>query len=143
MPCVKILFLVQFKKKTPEKNLNIGHKKGPAKELASVLLLICMGGGFYTHYALNDSFERMAPSLIFGLLIVCRLIILQQVSNKEKKELEMLRKFLEDTQSGTSIEELLKNGKDSSVDNNQHHEEAHKNGGSHLNGNGVEKKKVK
>jgi len=57
-----------------------------------------MAGGFYTHYALNDSFERIAPSLIFGLLIICRLIILSQVIKKEKTEEEMLRKFLEENE---------------------------------------------
>jgi len=72
--------------------------EGPAKELASFVLLVLMAGGFYTHYALNDSFERIAPSLIFGLLIICRLIILSQVIKKEKTEEEMLRKFLEENE---------------------------------------------
>lgn len=67
-----------------------------------------MGGGFYTHFALGDTFERMAPSLIFGLLLVCRLIILHQVNKKERQQLEMLRKFIEEpSQSSTSISELL------------------------------------
>jgi hypothetical protein len=69
---------------------------GPAKELASFVLLVLMAGGFYTHFSLNDSFERMAPSLIFGMLIICRLIILNQVNKKERKEEEMIRKFLEE-----------------------------------------------
>ncbi len=76
--------------------MNLYNPKGPAKELASLVLLVLMAGGFYTHYALNDSFERIAPSLIFGLLIICRLIILSQVVKKEKAEEEMLRKFLEE-----------------------------------------------
>ena len=53
---------------------------------------------FYTHYALGDSFERMAPSLIFGLLLFCRLIILYQVVKKEKKDLELLKEFMEHEQ---------------------------------------------
>ncbi|RNA28299.1 transmembrane 35-like [Brachionus plicatilis] len=70
---------------------------GPLKELASFLLLIVMVGGFYTHFALNDSFERIAPSLIFSLLIICRFIILYQVKRKEKKEEEMIKKLLEES----------------------------------------------
>lgn len=57
-----------------------------------------MAGGFYTHFALNDAFERMAPSLIFSLLIVCRLIILYQVNKKERKDEELVRKLLEEVQ---------------------------------------------
>ena len=111
------------------------------KELSSVILLVIMGGGFYTHFALNDSFERMAPSLIFGLLIVCRLIILHQVTNKEKRDLEMLRKFLEEAQAtadGTGlIEDLIKNGK--------HEDEAasSSNGVHHSATNGAVDKKIK
>lgn len=64
-----------------------------------------MFGAFYTHFALGDPFERMAPALVFGLLIVCRFIILYQVSQREKKEFELLRsKFIrecnEKTQNG-------------------------------------------
>lgn len=59
---------------------------GPLKEISSAILLLTMVGGFYTHYALKDSFERMAPSLIFSLLIICRLIILYQVHKKEKRK---------------------------------------------------------
>ena len=55
-----------------------------------------MAGGFYTHYALKDAFERLAPSLVFGLLLVCRLIIYYQVSTKEKREEEIYKKIYED-----------------------------------------------
>ncbi|CAF0847991.1 unnamed protein product [Brachionus calyciflorus] len=71
---------------------------GPLKELASLILLGILIGGFYTHYALNDSFERMAPSLIFSLLIVCRFIILYQVSKKERREEELIRKLLQEAE---------------------------------------------
>jgi hypothetical protein len=53
-----------------------------------------MAGSFYTHFALGDSFERMAPSLIFGLLLVCRLIILLQVIKKEKQDLEEYKEYI-------------------------------------------------
>ena len=55
-----------------------------------------MHGGFYTHYALGDTFERMAPSLVFGLLLVCRLVIWFQVKAREKRDEEFLRKLYEE-----------------------------------------------
>lgn len=67
---------------------------GPLKDLANIFLLISMVFQFYTHYSLGDSFERMAPALIFGLLLMCRLIILLQVVKKEKKDLEMVKKLI-------------------------------------------------
>lgn len=64
------------------------------KDLANISLILLMMLQFYTHYALDDSFERMAPSLIFGLLLVCRLIILLQVIKKEKDEIEAINKMM-------------------------------------------------
>lgn len=37
-----------------------------------------MLGAVYTHYALNDKLDRMAPGIIFSLLLTTRLIIYQQ-----------------------------------------------------------------
>jgi hypothetical protein len=56
-----------------------------------------MSGAIYTHIALNDAFDRVAPSLIFSLLIICRLIILYQVNCKEKRELEIIKHLYEET----------------------------------------------
>ena len=58
-----------------------------------------MHGGFYTHYSLGDTFERMAPSLVFGLLLVCRMVIWYQVSARERKEEAFMRKLYEETSS--------------------------------------------
>lgn len=38
-----------------------------------------MLGAIYTHYTLHDRLDRMAPGIIFGLLLFTRLIIHQQV----------------------------------------------------------------
>lgn len=46
-----------------------------------------MVGGFYTHYALNDKFERSAPSLVFALLLLCRLVISYQVNRREEAKI--------------------------------------------------------
>jgi len=34
-----------------------------------------MLGAVYTHYALHDKLDRMAPGIVFGLLLLTRLII--------------------------------------------------------------------
>ena len=43
-----------------------------------------MLGAVYTHYVLGDKFERMAPGLVFALLLLTRLIIHRQVSQRDK-----------------------------------------------------------
>ncbi len=65
-------------------------------------LILTMIVQFYTHYMLGDNFERMAPALIFGLLLTCRLIILVQVIKKEKQDrAEMLERLIQE-QNGQS-----------------------------------------
>ena len=61
------------------------YLKGPLKELANFVLLGVMGGALYTLSVLKDPFEKMVPSLIFGLLLLCRLVILYQVNRREDK----------------------------------------------------------
>lgn len=68
-----------------------------------------MGGALYTLYILKDPFERMVPSLIFGLLLICRLVILYQVNKREekliKKEIErQMAKDKDESVSGNEIE---------------------------------------
>jgi hypothetical protein len=63
------------------------------------MLLGLLGGAFYTHYALGDPFERMAPSLIFALLVICRMVILYQVNLRERKEEELIRRLLNEVRS--------------------------------------------
>lgn len=43
-----------------------------------------MLGAVYTHYVLGDKFERMAPGLVFALLLLTRLIIHRQVTQRDK-----------------------------------------------------------
>jgi len=57
---------------------------GRLKQLANLVLLIIMTGAVYTHFILGDKFERMAPGLVFALLLLTRLIIHRQVTQREK-----------------------------------------------------------
>jgi hypothetical protein len=58
-----------------------------------------MGGACYTHYALKDSFDKVAPCLIFGLLIICRLTTLYQASRREKAEKETIERLIKDVRT--------------------------------------------
>jgi len=65
---------------------------GRLKQVANVVLLGVMLGAVYTHYVLHDKFERMAPGLVFSLLLITRLIIHRQVSQREKKKEKIEKK---------------------------------------------------
>ena len=58
---------------------------GRLKQVANVVLLVVMLGAVYTHYMLHDKFERIAPGLVFSLLLLTRLIIHRQVTQREKR----------------------------------------------------------
>lgn len=75
---------------------------GPLKELANLVLLGIMGGALYTLSVLKDPFEKMVPSLIFGLLLLCRLVILYQVNRREEK---MIKSLLEKQKQKAAAED--------------------------------------
>jgi len=65
------------------------------KQLANIVLLIIMLGAVYTHYALHDKLDRMAPGIVFSLLLITRLIIYRQekypslnITNEINEEIE-------------------------------------------------------
>lgn len=73
-----------------------------------------MLGAVYTHYALNERFDRMAPGIIFGLLLFTRLIIYWQgkhpnlnISNEKFTE---LKKKIENKEEKDNTQELVDEG---------------------------------
>lgn len=40
----------------------------------------------YSHYKLNDKFERLAPSIVFALMLACRLVVYLQVKRRIENE---------------------------------------------------------
>jgi hypothetical protein len=56
------------------------------KNLANILLLASNALFFYTHIKLGDKFERIAPSIVFGLMLLCRLIVYLQIQAREEAE---------------------------------------------------------
>ena len=61
-----------------------------------------MGGACYTHYALKDSFDKIAPCLVFSLLIICRLTTLYQVTRREKAEKDTIEKVIKNVKAESS-----------------------------------------
>ena len=56
--------------------------------VANVVLLCLKILHVYSHWAINDEFERTAPSLVFFLLLTCRLVVDWQLARNERKEME-------------------------------------------------------
>ncbi len=70
-----------------------------------------MLGAVYTHYALNDKFDRIAPGLIFSLLLLTRLVIYWQgkrsdVNIRNEKSTE-LKKKIEQEEEDNNTEESV------------------------------------
>ena len=74
---------------------------------SNILLIMTTLLTVYTQFQLQDRFERIAPSLVFILMLTCRIIVNYQVKRREAKEAE--EKELEDvnlrmTRYKTSLE---------------------------------------
>jgi len=56
------------------------------KNGANILLLGLKVLNVYSHWAINDEFERTAPSLVFFLLLSCRLVVDWQLSRHDSSK---------------------------------------------------------
>lgn len=70
------------------------------KNISNLVLLMSNLLTLYTHYKLNEKFERLAPALVFSLMLICRLIVYLQVKrrfeNQDKiREREERRRLIE------------------------------------------------
>jgi cell division protein FtsL len=71
-----------------------------------------MLGAVYTHYALNDKFDRMAPGLIFSLLLLTRLVIYWQgkrsdLNIRNEKSTELKEKIEQQEEEDNNTEESV------------------------------------
>lgn len=57
------------------------------KQGANIVLLIMMMMAVYSHYMVNDKFERIAPALVFFFMLTGRLVIDWQLRRKEANEI--------------------------------------------------------
>lgn len=59
---------------------------GPLKEAANILMLIISGLDIFTHYSLDEALDRSSLSIVFMLLLTCRLIVYLQIKAKDNEE---------------------------------------------------------
>lgn len=59
---------------------------GPLKEAANVLMILLSCLDIYSHYALDEGLDKMSLSVVFFLLLTCRLIIRLQMKARELEE---------------------------------------------------------
>ena len=45
------------------------------KKAANIILLVAKLLNLYSHFAIDDPFERMAPTLVFFFMLVCRMVV--------------------------------------------------------------------
>ena len=53
-----------------------------AKNVANILLLVMKTLNVYSHWAISDEFERTAPTLVFLLMLSCRMVVDWQLARK-------------------------------------------------------------
>lgn len=59
---------------------------GPLKEAANVLMILLSCLDIYSHYAQDEGLDKMSLSVVFFLLLTCRLIIHLQMKARELEE---------------------------------------------------------
>ena len=71
------------------------------KYYATMVLMFIMAGALYTHYYLKDNLEMKMPSILFGFLLICRLIISYLADKRERveNEYERMRKLIQEDES--------------------------------------------
>jgi hypothetical protein len=45
------------------------------KKMANIVLLLTKLLNLYSHFAIEDLFERMAPTLVFFFMLICRMVV--------------------------------------------------------------------
>jgi len=59
---------------------------GCLKQIANSVLLLLTLLALYTHSMVETKFERIAPSIVFTLMLICRLIVYYQIRRRTVKE---------------------------------------------------------
>merc|ERR1712110_1384059 len=73
-----------------------------AKNAANILLLMLKVLNVYSHWAISDEFERTAPSLVFLLMLSCRMVVDWQMERKPEVEEKTGKESAEITDQDTS-----------------------------------------
>ncbi|CAH0386530.1 unnamed protein product [Bemisia tabaci] len=60
--------------------------KDTVKQVANIILVFLMIMAVYSHYMVNDKFERIAPALVFFFMLTGRMVIDFQLKRKAQDE---------------------------------------------------------
>lgn len=84
------------------------------KNCANVLLLLAKLLNLYSHFAIEDQFERMAPSLVFFFMLVCRMVVDWQFDKiqEEKEEKPIVEGTYDEVPLKSSLSKHAKNKKE-------------------------------
>ena len=55
------------------------------KKAANIILLVAKVLNLYSHFAIDDPFERFAPTLVFFFMLVCRMVVDWQFVNSSQQ----------------------------------------------------------
>ncbi|OWF40182.1 transmembrane protein 35A-like [Mizuhopecten yessoensis] len=78
---------------------------GPLKDVVNVVMLLMMLLDVYTHWALDEGLDKMSLSIVFLLLLTCRLIVYLQVKLRNMEEAKDEKKNkMEETAAKTATQ---------------------------------------
>eukprot|EP00092_Neocalanus_flemingeri_P080006 GFUD01099736.1.p1 GENE.GFUD01099736.1~~GFUD01099736.1.p1 ORF type:complete len:171 (+),score=45.96 GFUD01099736.1:24-536(+) len=84
------------------------------KKMANIVLLLTKLLNLYSHFAIDDLFERMAPTLVFFFMLVCRMVVDWQFDKSlaEKVEPEEVEGSYDKVDIRTPLPRQAKNKKE-------------------------------
>ncbi|XP_055332717.1 novel acetylcholine receptor chaperone-like [Paramacrobiotus metropolitanus] len=56
---------------------------GAMKQIANVILFLVVSLAIYSHWKINDRLDRIAPAIVFALMLVCRFVINAQLARRK------------------------------------------------------------
>merc|ERR1711970_1306491 len=80
------------------------------KKVANIVLLLTKLLNLYSHFAIEDLFERMAPTLVFFFMLVCRMVVAWQFDKNltEKEGTAVVEDNFEKISIKTALSRLTK-----------------------------------
>ena len=63
------------------------------KKAANIILLLAKLLNLYSHFAIDDAFERMAPTLVFFFMLVCRMVVDWQFVKGTQQKVRDMKTF--------------------------------------------------
>ena len=58
---------------------------GHIKQAANVVLFLTVSLAIFSHWKINDRLDRIAPAIVFALMLVCRFVISIQQSRRKAR----------------------------------------------------------